>query len=151
MTDALQIRPMTPAEMDLALDWAAEEGWNPGLDDRGCFRQADEGGFIGGFIDGRMIASISVVAYDHASAFLGFYIVAPAYRGRGFGLALWRAGMARLGNRVVCLDRVVAEQDNYARSGFRLAWRNVRHEGRRGGQGTPRLCPLSPEPVTENA
>jgi ribosomal protein S18 acetylase RimI-like enzyme len=89
MTDALQIRPMTRAEMDRALDWAAEEGWNPGLDDAGCFRQADEGGFIAGFIDGQMVASISVVAYDHAFAFLGFYIVAPAFRGRGFGFALW--------------------------------------------------------------
>ena len=151
MTDALQIRPMTRAEMDRALDWAAEEGWNPGLDDAGCFRRADEGGFIGGFLDGRMVASISVVAYDHAFAFLGFYIVAPAFRGRGFGLALWRAGMARLGNRVVGLDGVVAQQDNYARSGFRLAWRNVRYEGRGGGQEPPGLVPLSAVPFAEIA
>jgi ribosomal protein S18 acetylase RimI-like enzyme len=151
MTDALQIRPMTRAEMDLALDWAADEGWNPGVDDAECFRQADEGGFIGAFIDGRMAASISVVAYDQAFAFLGFYIVAPEFRGRGFGLALWRAGMARLGDRVVGLDGVVAQQDNYARSGFRLAWRNVRYEGRGGGTEPPGLVPLSAVPFAEIA
>src|SRR5260370_38379833 len=99
MTDALQIRPMTRAEMDLALDWAAEEGWNPGVDDAECFRQADDGGFIGAFIDGRMAASISVVAYDQAFAFLGFYIVAPEFRSRGVGLALWRAGVGGPGVR----------------------------------------------------
>src|SRR6267378_4406411 len=151
MTDALQIRPMTRAVMDRALDWAAEEGWNPGLDDAGCFRQADEGGFIAGFIDGQMVASISVVAYDHAFAFLGFYIVAPVFRGHGFGFALWRAGMARLGDRLIGLDGVVAQQDNYARSGFRLAWRNVRYEGRGGGQEPPGLVPLSAVPFAELA
>src|SRR5260370_3597469 len=119
MTDALQIRPMTRAEMDRALDWAAEEGWNPGLDDAGCFRQADEGGFIAGFIDGQMVASVSVVAYDHAFAFLGFYIVAPAFRGRGFGLPLCRAAMARPGDPLIGLAGVAAQPANYPRSRVR--------------------------------
>jgi hypothetical protein len=30
---SLQIRSMKPEEIDLALDWAAAEGWNPGLQD----------------------------------------------------------------------------------------------------------------------
>jgi ribosomal protein S18 acetylase RimI-like enzyme len=151
VTNALEIRAMTRAEMDLALDWAAREGWNPGLDDAECFRQADEGGFLGGFLDGKMVASISVVAYGDAFAFLGAYIVAPEFRGRGFGLAVWRAGMARLGDRLVGLDGVVAQQDNYVRSGFRLAWRNVRYEGRGGGSEPPGLVSLSAVPFAEIA
>src|SRR5438270_5682326 len=121
-----KIRQLTRAELGLALDWAAAEGWNPGLGDADCFLQADEGGFLGSFLAGRLVASISVVAYDPAFAFLGLYIVAPAFRGQGFGFALWKAALARLGTRVVGLDGVVAQQDNYARSGFRLAWRNQR-------------------------
>ncbi|HLA33082.1 MAG TPA: GNAT family N-acetyltransferase, partial [Pseudomonas sp.] len=31
---------MTRAEVDLAIDWAAAEGWNPGLHDADCFYAA---------------------------------------------------------------------------------------------------------------
>lgn len=37
--------------------------------------------------------------------------------------------MARLQGRNVGLDGVVAQQANYRKSGFRLAWNNVRHVG----------------------
>ena len=47
------------------------------------------------------------------SAFLGFYIVKPELRGQGHGLRLWQAGMARLDDRVVGLDGVIAQQENY--------------------------------------
>jgi hypothetical protein len=44
-------------------------------------------------------------------------------------MALWRAGMARLAGRNVGLDGVLAQQANYAKSGFHLAQRNIRYEG----------------------
>src|ERR1700681_2616961 len=115
MADEQQIRALTRAELDVALDWAAAEGWNPGLGDADCFWQADEAGFLGSFQGSRMVASISVVAYDATFAFLGLYIVAPAFRGQGSGLKLWQARMARLGKRIVGLDGVVAQQETYAR------------------------------------
>lgn len=146
-----QIRALTRSELDIALDWAAAEGWNPGLGDAECFWQADQAGFLGLFHGSRMAASISVVAYDSAFAFLGLYIVAPAFRGQGLGLKLWQAGMARLGTRVVGLDGVVAQQGNYARSGFRLAWRNHRYEGRGGGGEPAGLVPLATVPFPKIA
>jgi ribosomal protein S18 acetylase RimI-like enzyme len=151
MSDERQIRRLTRAELGLALDWAAAEGWNPGLGDADCFLQTDEDGFLGSFLGGQMVASISVVAYDPAFAFLGLYILAPAFRGQGLGFALWRSAMARLGTRVVGLDGVVAQQENYARSGFRLAWRNERYEGRGGGSEPPGLIPLAAVPFAELA
>jgi ribosomal protein S18 acetylase RimI-like enzyme len=151
MAHEQQIRALTRAELDVALDWAAAEGWNPGLGDADCFWQADEAGFLGSFQGSRMVASISVVAYDAAFAFLGLYIVAPAFRGQGSGLKLWQAGMARLGKRIVGLDGVVAQQETYARSGFRLAWRNYRYEGRGGGSEPPGLVPLETVPFAELA
>ena len=45
-------------------------------------------------------------------------------------MRLWQAAMARLQGHNVGLDGVVAQQSNYARSGFRLAYRNVRYRGR---------------------
>lgn len=111
------------------VDWAAQEGWNPGHADAACFRAADPGGFLIGRVDGRRAASISVVRYGAGYGFLGFYICAPELRGRGHGWAIWQAGMARLAGRVVGLDGVLAQQDNYRRAGFALACRNIRHAG----------------------
>jgi GNAT superfamily N-acetyltransferase len=129
MADGYRVRAMTRAEVDTAVDWAGVEGWNPGARDAACFAPVDPHGFIGGFLDGEMIASISVVNYDETFAFLGFYIVAPAHRGRGYGYRLWQAGVAHAGGRLIGLDGVPAEQENYKRSGFGLAYRNIRHGG----------------------
>ena len=35
--NALVVRVMRPDEIALAADWAAAEGWNPGLADPACF------------------------------------------------------------------------------------------------------------------
>jgi len=120
---------MSRAELDLAIDWAAAEGWNPGRHDATAFHLADPEGFLVGLLDRKPVGSISVVRYGARFGFLGFYIMTPAARGRGFGFRLWQAGMAHLGNRLVGLDGVPAQQANYRKSGFTLAWRNIRHGG----------------------
>ncbi len=112
------------------VDWAAQEGWNPGLHDAACYLTADPEGFKIGVLDGEPVASISVVRYDGSFGFLGFYIVHPEFRGRGLGIAIWNAGLDRLGGCCVGLDGVVAQQHNYRASGFELAYRNVRFTGR---------------------
>jgi hypothetical protein len=120
---------MRPEEIALATDWAAMEGWNPGLGDAACFATADPHGFLIGEFDGQPAATLSVVNYDDAFAFLGLYIVRPDLRGRGFGWRTWQAGIAHAGNRTIGLDGVVAQQDNYKKSGFALAYRNIRFGG----------------------
>jgi ribosomal protein S18 acetylase RimI-like enzyme len=126
---AYATRTMTRDQVALAIGWAAQEGWNPGLHDAVSFHAADPSGFFVGSLDGQPIASLSVVKYGHF-AFLGLYIVLPEFRGQGFGWALWQHGMSSAAGRQVGLDGVVAQQANYRKSGFALAWRNVRYEGR---------------------
>ncbi len=95
-------------------------------------------------------ASISVIRYGATFGFLGFYIVVPEHRGQGHGVALWRAGMARLESRVVGLDGVVDQQANYAKSGFVLAHRNIRFGGvvEVAAPDDPRLvAPAGPDAV----
>ncbi len=121
------IRTMRREDLALALDWAAAEGWNPGLDDAACFFAADADGFLIAEADGLPVGCISAVRYGTGFGFLGFYIVLPEHRGRGHGLALWRAAMARLQPGTVGLDGVVAQQANYRRSGFELQHRNIRY------------------------
>ena len=129
----LVIRNTSEHELNLALEWAAAEGWNPGLDDTKCFYAADPKGFLLGELDGKPIGCISAVAYDNAYGFLGLYIVAPEYRGKGFGLKLWHAAMAYMNGRNIGLDGVLAQQANYRKSGFTLAYRNIRHQGKGAG------------------
>lgn len=125
----LVVRPATQEEFALAVDWAAAEGWNPGLDDLPAFFAADPRGFWMAWRDGVPVSCISVVRYGPAYGFLGFYIATPEARGTGCGMAVWEAGMRHLGDRVVGLDGVPAQQDNYRRSGFEWVGRNIRFTG----------------------
>ncbi|MBR0954432.1 GNAT family N-acetyltransferase [Bradyrhizobium canariense] len=125
----LQIRNLRPEEIAIAVDWAAAEGWNPGLSDAACFAIPDAKGFFVGEVDGQPVAAVSCVNYDDRFAFLGFYIVRSGFRDRGHGLRIWDAAIAHAGARVIGLDGVVAQQDNYEKSGFQLAYANIRYGG----------------------
>ncbi|SON57100.1 Acetyltransferase (GNAT) family protein [Hartmannibacter diazotrophicus] len=111
------------------VDWAASEGWNPGLGDAPLFAMVDPEGFLVGRVGGELAASISLVRYSPDFAFLGFYICRPDMRGKGIGKALWDHAFARNHATTIGLDGVVAQQDNYAKSGFALAHRNIRYQG----------------------
>ena len=117
-------------EIDLMLDWAAAEGWNPGIDDADPFHAADPEGFFVADIDGAAIAAISVVNHSERMAFLGFFICRPDMRGRGIGHDLWNHALAHAGARTVGLDGVAAQEANYARSGFVRAGASRRFAGR---------------------
>ncbi|KJR42675.1 N-acetyltransferase GCN5 [Candidatus Magnetoovum chiemensis] len=127
--DQLVVRRAAKSEFINAIDWASEEGWNPGLHDLNCYFEADKDGFFMGFLDNEPIASISAVCYDDTFAFIGFYIVKPEYRGKGYGLKLWQKALEYAGQRIIGLDGVLAQEENYKKSGFKLAYRNIRYEG----------------------
>src|SRR6516225_6548483 len=123
--DSLKVRAMRPQEVELVLDWAAAEGWNPGLADAACFAVTDPTGFLLGEIKGAPAATISVINYDDRFAFLGFYIVRADLRGSGYGKRIWQSGLAHAGSRTIGLDGVLAQQENYKKSGFVLSYRNI--------------------------
>ncbi|MDF0601247.1 GNAT family N-acetyltransferase [Psychromarinibacter sp. C21-152] len=134
---------MTPTDLDLVLSWAEAEGWNPGIADAAAFRAADPEGFLVSEVDGTPAASLSIVRFGDATAFLGLYICGPDFRGQGVGYALWQAGMARLAPRTTGLDGVPAQQANYARSGFVLSHRNLRYSGVVAPAGPDETVPLA--------
>ncbi|AJE47106.1 GNAT family N-acetyltransferase [Celeribacter indicus] len=127
---AVLCRRATAVEVAQMLDWAAEEGWNPGLDDAAAFRASDPEGFFVAELDGRAVAAISVVNHSDDFAFLGLYLCRPGFRGRGIGFALWTHALAHAGRRTVGLDGVAAQEANYATSGFVRAGRTRRLCGR---------------------
>ncbi|MDD4242632.1 MAG: hypothetical protein PHG54_14480, partial [Smithellaceae bacterium] len=60
----LEIHCMNREEVGLAVEWAAREGWNPGLHDAECFYAADPRGFFLARRDGEPVGALSAVAYD---------------------------------------------------------------------------------------
>ena len=132
--DGFAVRTMRRREVEVAVDWAAQEGWNPGNHDAEAFYAADPEGFFIAELDGEPIGSVSVVNYSATFAFAGLYILKPEYRNRGYGSRLFAAGMAHAGDRNIGGDGVLAMQEKYrTRSGFTLAYRNIRFEGAGGG------------------
>lgn len=134
----IRCRKATLPELRQILDWAAVEGWNPGLDDAEAFYHADPDGFYVATDEAdRPVATISVVNHNAEFAFLGLYIVSPEFRGKGIGMALWEHALRHTGNRTVGLDGVEAQQKNYEASGFKHAGATTRFEGAIQGKRDP--------------
>ncbi|MFF7972337.1 GNAT family N-acetyltransferase [Streptomyces sp. NPDC007905] len=133
----LVVTQATRADWPVISGWAAAEGWNPGLSDGPAFFAQDPEGFFLGRIDGEPVSAISVVNYGADYAFLGCYLVRPDLRGHGHGLTTWKTALAHAGNRTIGLDGVVAQQDNYRRSGFELAHRTIRFTGTAAEAASP--------------
>jgi GNAT superfamily N-acetyltransferase len=120
---------MQPEELQIAIDWAQHEGWNPGLHDAETFYQADPNGFFVGELDHQIIAVGSAVRYDQNFAFCGLYIVHPDFRGQGYGLQLTQERLRYVDTRNAGIDGVVENISIYERIGYRLAYHNMRYQG----------------------
>ncbi len=123
------IETATLHDLQFLLAAAREEGWNPGLADAASFYFTDPNGFFIERLNGEPIGCISAVAYNNAYAFMGLYIVIPTYRKQGYGIQLWNHAIDYLGNRSIGLDGVVAQQENYKKSGFAFFYNNFRYGG----------------------
>lgn len=146
-SEAFQIRTMKRSDVDIAIRWADEEGWNPGINDAECFYATDPSGFFIGELDGVPICCMSNVVYDDKFAFAGFYIVKPEYRDYGYGSRIFTEAMSHAGKRNIGGDGVVEMQEKYQqRSGFTFAYRNIRFEGIGGGTYPEGLVPVSDVP-----
>jgi len=146
--DGYTIRTLRQDELSLPLEWAFEEGWNPGLSDGMCHYAVDPAGwFVAEEADGTIAGCIAVTNYDEEYAFAGFYIVRPDHRSSGVGTALFDAGVAHAGTRTLGGDGVYAMQDKYQSAyGFSCAWRNIRWKGTALGVASDTLVPASDVP-----
>lgn len=119
------VRNMTFEELQSVVDWAASEGWDPGLSDASAFYAMDPNGFWVGELDGQIVSAMSAVTYPSGVAFLGFYIVVPEHRGTGLGWRLFDE--VAMPMTIPQLGDAVPEQlANYEKIGFRSLWWNAR-------------------------
>ena len=129
----LKIRYMTRNELDVAVGWAAKEGWNPGLNDADVFWQTDPEGFMALEKDGQMIGSVSGVSYNGKFGFGGFFILKPEFRSQGMGTQLAASFLEKLKSRLnkdapIGIDGVFNMQPTYAKWGFVFSHRDSRME-----------------------
>ena len=138
-TNQLHIRNMTRAELDVIVEWAANEGWNPGLHDADIFWATDPDAFIAAELKGEMIGGGSIVNYGGVCGFMGFFLIHPQFRGRGFGAQLWLARRERLIKRLqaparIEMDGLFHMQSFYAKGGFQFLHRDFRFQATASAQ-----------------
>ncbi|MGJ0511490.1 GNAT family N-acetyltransferase [Methylocystis sp.] len=143
------IRRMSKSELDRALDWAAAEGWNPGLYDAESFYAVDPKGFFIAERAGEPLGCVAAVAYDESFGYVGLFIVRPPYRGQGVGLGLLDVALRHVQGRNVGLDAAIDLQQTYARHGFKFAYRNIRHRCVGGGEAPSDMTELAEVPFDE--
>lgn len=123
----LVIANMTRQEVDVAVEWARLEGWNPGLNDAECFYQADPTGFYAAKLNGEIVGIISIVKYADDFVFEGLYIVKPEYRGMGIGGKIQQFAIEASGDKNLGLDGVVSMQQKYKNYGLKTAYFSIRY------------------------
>jgi len=136
----LNIRQMRRDELNVLIEWAAAEGWNPGLSDADIFWATDPESFIAAELSGQLIGGGSIVSYAGQYGFMGFFIIHPDHRGRGLGQQLWDERLSRLIKRLhkpvaIGMDGVFDMQGFYVKGGFEFAARDLRFEGQ--GKSVP--------------
>ncbi len=142
-------RPLDRKELETLIEWAAAEGWNPGLHDAEAFWAADPAAFVGVDHEGELIGGGAIVNYAGQAGFMGLFIMKPEWRSRGLGRAFWYYRRDRLRSRLqrdawIAMDGVFAMQPFYAKGGFQFTHRNLRMEGvGKTGTFAPELTALS--------
>jgi GNAT superfamily N-acetyltransferase len=162
MSNRLVIRQMVRQEVDQLVGWAAQEGWNPGLHDAEAFWATDPDAFVAAELDGELIGGGAITSYAGEFGFMGFFIVRPQFRGRGFGNTLWHARRERLLGRLhpgasIGMDGVFEMQAYYAKGGFAFSHRDIRYRADISGHAdhhagsSDQIIPLSSVPFDQLA
>lgn len=125
----ISIEQMTRQEVNLAVDWARQEGWNPGIHDAECFYHTDPTGFFAAKIGGEIVGSISIIKYAGSFAFAGFYIVRSDMRNKGIGALLYKFFEESSKDFNVGIDGVLHMQSTYERHGLIYSHKNRRYAG----------------------
>ena len=129
------IRPMTRDELDVVLDWADEEGWNPGLADADVFWRIDRSGLWAVDVDGVLVGSGATIAHGSNHVVIGLVHVRPEHRRQGIATRtfpwLVDGALSRMAEgTTVALDVPDHLHDLAERFGFRPVRRIARMVGR---------------------
>jgi hypothetical protein len=126
----------------ILVEWAAAEGWNPGLHDAEVAYRYDPGAFVALRAGTELVGGGVILSYGGAFGFMGMFIVRADRRHEGLGRELWYYRRDRLTARLrpgaaIGMDGVPDLVPFYERGGFVVAHRDVRFQGRAVGAPDP--------------
>lgn len=134
----VDLRLLTPTDLNQADDLRGALGWNQTLSDWRRLLSLSPEGCFAAEREGRIVGTCTSVTYGSTLAWIGMMMVHPESRGHGIGQALLRSCVDYLKSRgVLCikLDASPMGQPLYARNGFLPEWTLTRWEHR----GSPRV------------
>ncbi len=142
MNPLLHILPLQKGDIAAVTDWARQEGFAPGRGDVAIYRHTDRQGIWLGWLGTERIGCICGVRYTAAYGFLGLYLVQPRWRGKGYGLQLWRHALEHLADLpCIGLEAAPDRVSDYARWGFVPASPTTRWQGLSDGNLSPQPTP----------
>ena len=152
MPSFLRILPLETEDIPAVTTWARQEGFAPGLGDVAIYRHTDRQGIWVGWLGNERIGCITGVRYNAAYGFIGLYLVRPPWRGRGYGLQLWRHALEHLQD-LACIGVEAAPDraDDYASWGFQPASATVRWQAISDGEPAASPEPGGPWQLLEGA
>tara|TARA_B100000965_G_scaffold344414_1_gene314641 strand:- start:3025 stop:3912 length:888 start_codon:yes stop_codon:yes gene_type:complete len=127
MDDFLSIRPMSEDDIDFVTEISRKEGFVPGVGDLGIYQNTDKQGLWVGWLDHKPIGCIAGIRYNQNYGFLGLFLVKDEYRGRGFGLQLWKKALDHLKD-LPCIGLEAAPERivDYSKWGFTVSSKTTR-------------------------
>lgn len=115
----ISVKLMTKSDLEIALQWAEKEGWHPGLYELEALYAADPTGYYMLHVDEQPVASLACVRHSPQFAFLGLFIVLPAFRNQGYGKILWDIVLGKaMKHDSLGLNAVMNQINRYKKSGF---------------------------------
>ena len=127
MTNILSIKPMCDDDIDFVTEISRKEGFVPGVGDLGIYKNTDKQGLWVGWLNENPIGCIAGVRYNENYGFLGLFLVLDSYRGRGFGLQLWKKALDHLIDLpCVGLEAAPDRIADYSKWGFSVSSKTTR-------------------------
>lgn len=129
----IDLKKLNKSGLRTLIDWASNEGWNPGKNDAEVFWNTDPDGFYGFYYENQLIAGGAIISYNKEYGFMGLFIVHRDFRNKGIGNKLWHFRRDLLINKLnpnapIGMDGVLAMQSFYNKGGFNIAFRDERYE-----------------------
>ena len=127
MDNLLSIKPLSDSDIEFVTEISRKEGFAPGVGDLGIYQNTDKQGLWVGWLDDNPIGCIAGVRYNEYYGFLGLFLVIEKYRGRGFGLQLWKKALGHLSDLpCVGLEAAPERIADYSKWGFTISSKTTR-------------------------
>ncbi len=127
MENSLSIKPLRDSDIEFVTAISRNEGFSPGVGDLRIYQNTDKQGLWVGWINDRPIGCIAGVRYNESYGFLGLFLVIENFRGRGFGLQLWKKAFNHLCDLpCVGLEAAPERISDYSKWGFNISSKTTR-------------------------